>query len=81
MGDVLKWGKIQGEMSCSGAYYSYRKFYDVTVPRMLIKVNGTLACLPSRTAQSTTGGGGVPDADDAINAHRKFSLLDNLGIK
>jgi len=38
MGDVLKWGKIQGEMSCSGAY-SYRKFYDVTVLRMLIKVN------------------------------------------
>jgi hypothetical protein len=49
MGDVLKWGKIQGEMSCSGAY-SYRKLYDVTVTRMLIKVNRTLACLPSRTA-------------------------------
>jgi hypothetical protein len=49
MGDVLKWGKIQGEMSCSGAY-SYRKFYDVTVPRMLIKVNTTLACLTLRTA-------------------------------
>jgi hypothetical protein len=51
MGDVLKWGKIQGEMSCSGAY-SYRKFYDVTVPRMLIEVNRTLACLPSRTAMN-----------------------------
>jgi hypothetical protein len=48
MGDVLKWGKIQGGMSFSGAY-SYRKFYDVTVPRMLIKVNRTLACLPLMT--------------------------------
>jgi len=38
MGDVLKWGKIQREMSCSEVY-SYRKFYDVTVLRMLIKVN------------------------------------------
>jgi hypothetical protein len=43
MGDVLKWGKIQGEMSCSGAY-TYREFYDATVPRMLIEVNRTLAC-------------------------------------
>jgi hypothetical protein len=44
MGDVLKRGKIQREMFCSGAY-PYRKFYDVTVPRMLIEVNRTLACL------------------------------------
>ena len=45
MGDVLKWGKIQREMSCGGAY-SYRKFYDVTVSRKLIKVNRKLMCLP-----------------------------------
>ena len=44
MGDVLKWGKIQREMSCGGAY-SYRKFYDVTVPRMSIKVNRSTGML------------------------------------
>jgi hypothetical protein len=27
------------------------------------------------------GGGRVVIADDAINAHRKFSPLDNMGIK
>lgn len=47
MGDVLQWGKIQREMSYSGSY-SYRKFYDVTVPRMLIKVNRTLGSHATR---------------------------------